>query len=66
MILRAAFLCLVIAVVIYGLLWLVAFTPFFKDKPRNRRILKRCAIVFASGFIAALAMSFLFLLDHVL
>ncbi|WKZ86283.1 hypothetical protein N5B55_04855 [Ralstonia pickettii] len=66
MILRAVFLALLLMALIYGVLWLATCTPFFKDKARIRRIIRRTFLTAASACLTVLAMAFLISVDHIM
>lgn len=66
MIFRAVFLALLLMALIYGLLWLATCTPFFSDKARVRRIMRRTFLTAASACLTVLAMAFLITVDHIL
>lgn len=64
MIFRAAFLSLMLACVIYGVLWLAVATPFFKDKQRVRKILKHTLLAIVTGVMTVLAVTFIISVEH--
>jgi len=64
MIIRAAFLFLLAAGGIYGLLWLATCTRYFRNKGRVRRVSKRSALIAAAIALAWVAMAAITIIDQ--
>lgn len=61
---RFIVLCLLIAGAIYGVLYLITSTRYFKDKARVRQLLKVSALVIATAVLTIIAIASISLVEH--
>lgn len=63
---RLLFVSMLLMGGVYTVLWLIAYTPFFRNKRRNSNIMKTSFLLLIAGVVTVLVMAFFITVDKLI